>query len=107
MKEYIYDDISIKIGENAMENWKLLDISNENFPWLHLKSFPSGYTIICDNNPSKKIIKIAANLCKRHTKYRNMQNIKVSQTICGNVIKGGKLGEAIFKSNKKVKDIKI
>ena len=39
MKEIIIDSIIYKIGQNAKENWDLLNL-NENFTWFHLRSFP-------------------------------------------------------------------
>ena len=39
MKEVIINTINYKIGQNAQENWDLLNL-NPDFTWLHLKSFP-------------------------------------------------------------------
>ena len=106
MKEYIEDDIVIKVGDNAAENWKLLN-TNPNFIWLHLDSFPSCHVIIESDNPTKDVILVAANLCKSHTKYKNLKNLKVCITNCGNLKKGINMGSVIFKSKKKVSYIKI
>jgi len=106
MKIEIKDDITIKIGRNKEENWEMLQ-TNPNFTWLHLNSFPSGYVIIESENPDNEMIQYAAYLCKNNTKYKNMKNLKICYTLIENVIKGEKVGEVYFKSNRKVNTIKI
>jgi predicted ribosome quality control (RQC) complex YloA/Tae2 family protein len=106
MKEFIENQTVIKIGENATENWELLN-TNPNFIWLHLDSFPSCHTIIESENPSKDIILAAAILCKSHTKYKNIKNIKVCITARSNLKKGKNIGSVIFKSKKKVSYLKL
>ena len=109
MKQYTINHIIYKIGSNANENWNLLENSKPYHLFFHLSSFPSCYTILeCDITvPEIDIIKEVAQQCKNHTKYKNIPNIKVDYTLCENVIKGEKIGEVFFKSNKKVKQIKI
>lgn len=106
MKIEIKDDITIKIGRNKEENWEMLQ-TNPNFTWLHLNSFPSGYVIIESENPDNEMIQYAAYLCKNNTKYKNIKNLKICYTLIENVIKGEKVGEVYFKSNRKVNTIKI
>lgn len=108
MKEFVVENIKIKVGSNAAENWKILDESSENNIFLHLKSFPSCYVIIdCEEYPSMEIINQAAKICKNNTKYKNMKNIKVDYTLRKNVIKGELVGEIFYKSNKKVNNLCI
>ena len=96
----------VGVGENAKENWALIN-TNPNFIWLHLNSFPSCHVVIESENPSKDIILYGAILCKSHTKYRNIKNIRVCITTCGNLKKSDKVGSVIFKNKKKVSYIKI
>ena len=108
MKEIIYNNIKIKVGSNAAENWKILDESTDNNIFLHLKSFPSCYVIIeCEEYPSEETITEAAKICKNNTKYKNIKNVKVDYTICKNVVKGGVVGEIFYKSNRKVDTVCI
>jgi predicted ribosome quality control (RQC) complex YloA/Tae2 family protein len=108
MKEFIINNIKIKVGTNATENWELLSQAKDLNVFLHLSSFPSCYVIIeTDDIPDIDILKEAANICKNNTKYKNLKNIKVDYTICNNVIKGDIVGEVYYKSNKKVKQIQI
>jgi predicted ribosome quality control (RQC) complex YloA/Tae2 family protein len=110
MKSIEIQGILCKIGCNAIENWELLEKSNENNLLFHLTSFPSCY-VICESmngdNINLEIIRQCAILCKNNTKYRNLKNIKVDYTTCNNIIKGDKIGEIIYKKNKKVKKIII
>lgn len=101
------DDIKIKIGENAKENWDLIDSANENYLWFHLKSFPSSHVILESENPTISQITNAALQCKQSTKYRNLKNIKISYCLVKNVKKMEKVGSVCFVSNRKVKDIKL
>lgn len=96
----------IKIGKNAQENWDLIDI-HPDFMWFHLNSFPSCHVIIESDSPNDNEIKIAAELCKENTKYKNLKNIKVCYTTCSNLKKGTDIGSVIYKSKRKVKTILV
>lgn len=106
MKTEVFEDTNIIIGENAQENWDLLD-KNENYLWFHLKSFPSCHIILETEEPTKEMIVKAASLCKLHTKYRNIPNLKINYTPIKNIKKADKVGSVTFNSNRKVLDIKI
>ena len=106
MKEILIDNYKILVGNNAKENWELLEKCNENNIFLHLTHFPSCYVIILTENfPEKYIIEQAAKICKSNTKYKNLKNVSVDYTLCKNIEKGKILGEVFFKSNKKVDKI--
>ena len=103
----LFQDIVIKIGKNAPENWGLIDKSHDKFTWLHLNSYPSGHVVIECKNPSSEIIYTAASLCKENTKYRNLKNVKVVYTLIENLKKGEEVGSVYYKSNRKVNYIII
>ena len=88
MKEYLVESqqnsITIQVGENAKENWKLLEKANQNYIWLHLKNLSSPYVIINHSDPSKNIINYAASLCKSHSKYHNIRKVSVIYTCIKN-----------------------
>lgn len=95
-----------KIGTSATENWVLLEKALDTHYFFHLSSFPSGYVILEPlGEPTMDTLIRAAVLCKQGTKYRNLRNIKVDYCLCSNITKGTKMGEAIFKSNRKVKSL--
>ena len=104
-----YHSDTIVIGENAHDNWKLIDtFTNPKFTWLHLTSFPSAHVMILEENPSSQFLMEAANVCKQYSKYKSMKNIKVSYTLRSNIQKDDQEpGSVIFRSNKKVYDIKV
>jgi hypothetical protein len=112
MKIFNIETYVCRVGENARDNWGLLEESKGNYVFFHLSSFSSCYLILeCDyknlyNIPNDIIIK-AAELCKSRTKYRNLLNIRVDYTFCSNVKRGEAIGEIVYKSNKQVKCVKI
>ena len=107
MKQLLIDDITIKIGENANENWELSLKSKGEYTWIHLASFPSPHVIIEHESPSTQLINEGGILCKLYSKYKNLRNLKISVTTCSNLKKGDKPGEIYFKSNRKVKEYTI
>jgi len=88
MKTEIFEETNIKIGQNAQENWNLIDVSNQNYIWMHLNSFPSCYVVIENEDPSNELLVEGARLCKDNTKYKNMKDIKICYTTISNLIKG-------------------
>jgi predicted ribosome quality control (RQC) complex YloA/Tae2 family protein len=108
MKQLYINDILCIIGTNSKENWEIFDSSDENNIFFHLSSFPSCYVILKTIEiPSYDTLREAAIICKGNTKYKNIPNLKVDYTQCKNIIKGENVGEIIYKSNKKVKQIKV
>lgn len=106
MKVEEFNDITIIIGQNAQENWDLINFDCD-YIWLHLNSFPSCHVIIEDNNPEQEVLEYAAQLCKENTKYRNLKNLKICYTKCNNLKKGKDIGSVIYKSKRQVKTILI
>tara|TARA_E500000331_G_C17261827_1_gene715574 strand:+ start:843 stop:1166 length:324 start_codon:yes stop_codon:yes gene_type:complete len=107
MKTITYNDINIIVGQNSKENWSLLDNTNENYLWFHLRSFPSCFVIIEDEYPDNLTVLEAATICKEHTKYRNLKNLKINYTPVSNLRKVGKEGTVEFLSNRKVSTISV
>ena len=110
MKEGKIQNINYKIGQNAVENWTIFENSKPSYLFFHLSSFPSCYVILeweDEYYPDLSVIKEASELCKNNTKYKNLRDIKVDFTQCGNIEKGEVVGEIIYKSNKKVNQVKI
>jgi len=106
MKTEEFNEISIIIGQNAQENWDIIDFESE-YIWLHLNSFPSCHVIIESINPSIDVLTYAATLCKNNTKYRNLKNLKVCYTKSNNLKKGTDIGSVIYKSKRKLNTIII
>ena len=112
--EVIYDskierDITYWIGENAQDNWDMIDKSEQNDIWFHLDGHPSTHVILkiadLGKNMLKKISKQTlihcAVQCKLHSKFgeisSNKQKMKVIYTEVKNVSKADKLGSVYTK----------
>tara|TARA_R110002020_G_scaffold414012_3_gene623566 strand:- start:431 stop:751 length:321 start_codon:yes stop_codon:yes gene_type:complete len=106
MKVEEFNDTTIILGQNAQENWNLINFDCD-YIWLHLNSFPSCHVIIEDNNPEQEVLEYAAQLCKDNTKYRNLKNLKICYTKCNNLKKGKDIGSVVYKSKRQVKTILI
>ena len=106
MKTEEFNDTQIIIGQNAEENWNIINFGCD-FIWLHLNSFPSCHVIIKDNNPDEEVLNYAAQLCKDNTKFKNLKNVKVCYTKCNNLKKGPDVGSVIYKSKRQVKTVLI
>jgi predicted ribosome quality control (RQC) complex YloA/Tae2 family protein len=107
MKTYTYFDskiskeLTIKVGENAQENWDIISCSDQSDIWFHLYKNPSPHVVLCTEN-NKKIaktsIKYAASLCKEYSKLSNLKNVKVVYTYIKNVKKSDTIG-SVYTSN--------
>jgi predicted ribosome quality control (RQC) complex YloA/Tae2 family protein len=109
MKNFTKEGYTIRLGKTAKENWVLLENSKRHHYFFHLSSFPSGYVIlehVLEEVPESVIVE-CAEICKAGTKYRNLKNLKVDYCQCSNVMKGDVVGEVVFKSNRKVKIVRI
>lgn len=94
----------IVIGENAQDNWDIIQASKPTDIWFHMKSFPSSHVIIRDEDPDEDRIMEAAIICKSNSKYR-FKNAKVSYTPISNIVLSDVVGSVSFISNRKVDSI--
>tara|TARA_A100001015_G_C14594304_1_gene557938 strand:+ start:41 stop:382 length:342 start_codon:yes stop_codon:yes gene_type:complete len=110
MKIEEFNNVKFILGQNAQENWNILDQAkkeNEYYLWFHLNNFPSGYVIMYStisdltDNINEYLI-FASNLCKNNTKYRNLNNIKICYTILKKLEKTKNVGEIIIKGKKNI-----
>ena len=76
-------DIAYRIGQNAADNFCIIDASNEPDLWFHIESSPSCHVVASIENRTydkKQLHKIAiqgAMLCKQNSKYKSDKNISV------------------------------
>ena len=75
-----------------------------NSTWIHLESFPSSHVIIQEEKPPNSVIVETGLICKQHSKFKNLKNLKISCTLCSSK---SKPGEVYFKSNQKSKQYSI
>ena len=107
---YYENPVIINVGQNAQDNWDTLDIYHKLGQgwWFHLKSFPSPHVFVQTDNLTKDLVEYAGRICKERSKYKMVRYpLVVSYTKCNNVVKDGGLGSVSFRSNRRVKEIKI
>lgn len=109
MKFYLIDydnkSYTLHIGESAVENWSMLYRAKQWYHFFHLSSFPSGYGLLeCDKGEEvpKHVLKQCAGYVIKNTKYRDMRNLKVDCTVYGNVKRGDRVGQAIYKKTRDI-----
>lgn len=113
MKEYEYESqydetrYIIRVGENAQENWDLIDDSSQNDIWFHVEGHPSCHVVLSMSDrkklPHKSVIIYCALLCKDGSKVSNHKNIKIIYTEIKNVRKGDTPGSVFTKNTKTIK----
>lgn len=110
MKTIEFKNIIYIIGQNAQDNWNILDLykkENDKYIWFHLNSFSSPYVIMCSSLDNLEISEInnylyfGAELCKNNSKYRNLPNLKIIYTSLKKLTKTNKIGEVIISGKKK------
>ncbi len=95
------------MGNNAEENWKIIDDSSQNDIWFHLENVPSPHIILkTDNNDLKHFNKQTfihcASLCKENSKYSNSKKISVIFTKIKNVNKADTVGSVTTSNTKNI-----
>lgn len=111
MKKFIHSigtiNYTIKIGQNAKENWNLIDNSEPFDLWFHLDNYPSSHVIIAQDISSdpdifypNQILVLAANYCKTYSKQKNSLKVKIVYTQIKNLTKGKEIG-SVFISDEK------
>lgn len=116
MKNYTYydnkleEDLEIKIGENAQENWDLIETSSKMDIWFHLDKYPSAHVVVIIpqnkkiEDISSSTISYASSLCKENSKQNKHSKICIMYTYIKYVKKGDKVG-SVYTSHTRVKKI--
>ena len=106
MKEISIENITYRIGRNAVDNTQLIKDSDPEWIWFHLDKFPSSHVVVCSNDPDEAMIQTGASLVKEYSKYK-FKNIGINYCKINNLIHGKDAGSVSFVSNKQVKIIHI
>jgi predicted ribosome quality control (RQC) complex YloA/Tae2 family protein len=113
-EHYILDNIikyEFIIGQNAKENWEIIDDADTNDMWLHIADYPSCHVVIkkygleegdTENNINypNQVIAIGADYCKEFSKYKDKKKVKIVYTLIKNVDKGRVIGSVNIKNEK-------
>lgn len=107
--EYVFDqtcgsELEILIGQNAQDNWNIIDKSNPYDIWFHLEGKPSCHVILQLPSHKSIVTKTTLNhcaaLCKENSKYANYKNIQIIYTEIKYVTKGDDIGSVHTKKTK-------
>ncbi|EAY01225.1 fibronectin/fibrinogen binding-related protein, putative [Trichomonas vaginalis G3] len=100
--------LTIKVGENAKDNDKLIKTSHQDSLWCHLENLPSPHVVIDSSNPDTDTISDAYQLVKFFSKYKNSNQLRIISTKIRNVdrIDLSKPGLVHLKSSPNKKSIK-
>jgi|688.fasta_scaffold202053_3 predicted ribosome quality control (RQC) complex YloA/Tae2 family protein len=98
---------SVKIGENAQENWDLITESDQSDIWFHLESHPSPHVILKTEgikleDIDKHIIFMCSVECKNRSKLKLQKNVYVIYTQIKNVAKADEVGSVHTKKIKRI-----
>jgi len=112
MRQIEYENYIFYIGQNAKENWELLDKFykiNDEYIWFHLNSFPSPYVIVnttindlSKNSNINEVLLFGSQLCKDYSKYKFLSNLKIIYTSLKKLKKTDKIGEVIISGKKNI-----
>jgi predicted ribosome quality control (RQC) complex YloA/Tae2 family protein len=91
--------IEFRVGQNAKENFDLIDDSKADDIWFHISQASSCHVVAkipTDKNYDKTVLKkIAvqgAVICKQHSKYKSDGAVHVIYTKIQNVVKSPTIG---------------
>lgn len=107
--EAIREYVEFRVGQNAKENFDLIDDSEADDIWFHISQLPSCHVVASipvDKNYDKHILKkIAvqgAVICKQFSKYKSEKVVHVLYTPIHHVIKTPTVGAVSVKEYKTI-----
>lgn len=96
------------IGENAQDNWDIIDQSDGNDIWFHVKESSSCHVILKTNNIdidkiNKRLLYLSAVQCKMNSKSKKNNNVEIIYTQIKNIKKSDEIGSVTTKKTKTIK----
>ena len=92
--------IEFKIGQNAQDNFDIIDESNPNDLWFHLYGESSCHVVASidpevklDKKQKRQIITQGALLCKQNTKYKSSKHVNIIYSEIKNIEKTETVGK--------------
>lgn len=77
--------ITYILGENAIENHKIIKNANYNHWWFHLDDTTSGHCIVESEKINNNIMTIAGNYIKKYSKLKNHNKVNICYTQIKNI----------------------
>jgi len=97
--EAIKASIEYRVGQNAKDNYDIIDQSGPDDIWFHINQVSSCHVVATipsekkyDNKQLKKIAIQGALLCKQNSRYKSDPNISIMYTKIQHVEKTGTVG---------------
>ncbi len=82
------DDVIIQFGKNNLQNDALtFKIANKNDTWLHIKDGHGSHVTINTDNPSEKVLRLAAMIAAYYSQSRYSSSIPVNYCLVRNLKK--------------------
>jgi predicted ribosome quality control (RQC) complex YloA/Tae2 family protein len=107
--EAVRDDVEFWIGENAADNFSIIDAAKAIDLWFHVSQQPSCHVIAVmpqgkkfDKKQIHKIVVQGALLCKQHSRFASVRDLSVDYAPIANLNKTDKLGCVTMESYKSI-----
>lgn len=91
--------IEFWVGENAKDNFDIIDQAKPNDLWFHVSQRPSCHVVAVipegkkyDKKQLHKIIVQGSVLCKKHSKYDSIQKLSIMYSNIHNITKTDTVG---------------
>jgi predicted ribosome quality control (RQC) complex YloA/Tae2 family protein len=113
VKKYINSlnkNVEFKVGENAEDNFYIIDHSHADDIWFHVQGVSSTHVVASiygldlDKKQYRQIVTQGAVVCKQNSKYYAMSNLAIIYTTINNIEKTAPVG-AVIPHSPKVKII--
>jgi predicted ribosome quality control (RQC) complex YloA/Tae2 family protein len=108
--EAIKQNIEFYVGENAEDNFEIIDVSDPDDIWFHMTNISSCHVVakLPDNNnfdkkQMRKIIVQGAELCKRNSKLNAERDVEITYTKIKNLEKTDIIGSVSIHEFKTIK----
>jgi predicted ribosome quality control (RQC) complex YloA/Tae2 family protein len=102
-------EIEFKVGQNAHDNFAVIESSNITDLWFHISDNSSSHVVASippDIQFEKKqmmyIVKQGAILCKQHSRYKSQKNVSVVYTTIQNITLTNIPGSVTIQNSKTV-----
>jgi len=103
MKEYEINDYKFYVGNNQLENNRLIEEGTQSDIWFHLDKLPSPHGILKCNE--KDLTKTIATQCciiiKELSKFKNIRSVSVIYCSLKNIRRTNTPGKVIVKGKTK------
>jgi len=103
----INGELEFYIGENAQDNFDMVDMCRPSDLWFHVHKESSCHVIArmsvdkkYNRNQISKIVTQGALCCKEHSKFKSSKNVEICYTRLTNVVKTHVIGQVVTNEHK-------